>query len=72
MDPQSEAHTLRSLRKDLAAVISQIEYHQNGHADRDIANAIYAAHKRTQIVSKLRERSSNLRFLIAAYEKTDA
>ncbi len=68
MAPQIQAPDLFVLRRELAGVIRQIEYHENGHADWEIENAIYAAHKRVETTSKLRERAPSLRALIAAYE----
>jgi hypothetical protein len=67
-----DAPDLFVLRRELADVIGQIEYHENGHADWHIENAIYAAHKRSETTNKLRERASSLRALIAAYEDASA
>jgi len=72
MAPPSETRILKSLRRELAVVMSQIEHYESGHADWGVANGIYAAHKRKQMSAKLRERASNLRILIAAYEKGHA
>jgi hypothetical protein len=72
MDRQLTTPTLRTLRYELARIIAQTEFYEKGHADWEIENAIYAAHKRNEMIAQLRTRASSLQELIAAYEEANA
>ena len=71
MDDYLDPRAVDALRLELARTITQIEQCENGPEDLRIENAIYAAHKKNQMIAQLRARIVSLRELIAACEHAD-